>query len=576
MEECDLEIVSLPCLEFHVIIPLSSIRRSIFILFLELLIPVGLLVAIYGLQQAVAPTNNPIDIPTTFHPSPSLNSLYSSIQCDANLVWYCPHCGSSSTSKGTPISSVCQPRKIAIAPKTTSQPAISTFAANLVSWANSNIEGAKNYSTFVYFNSEDDLVNYIQAPLYSESQNISIISSAIIFNGIYPNWDYVVRMNQTLQQGVTSTDNPPDTSLAYVDIVPKTASSTPSSGTKPYSLQYLDADYFSLTDVINTYITKVTCNTTNTCDANAASIQTVGVADFPSPASITSGFWSSIGFAFALVMIIGIMYPLANIISDLVREKESKIREGMMMMALHGEALWASWILHFLFLFVPLAIILTIIGTKVFQYSSPIYIFFYFILFFLASISYCVFVSVFFNNARTASIIANLVFLGGFFIYVGLASTNPTRSQLLAASLHPSAAFTFGTLAFIEYEGAEIGITQNTWNVSSEYNITFQDTLNMMFIDAIYLGVLAWYFSNIWPSEFGTHKPWYFIFLPSYWCSCFYHRNGARDASSVSDIDVELSDPNVEKVPGTNFFTFLNNFIERNIEIRYFVHSKSE
>ena len=432
-----------------------------------------------------------------------------------------------------------------------------------MAWANSNIEGAKNYSTFVYFNSEQDLVNYIQQPLYSESQNLSIISSAIIFNNIYPNFDYVVRMNQTLQQGVTSTNNPPDTSLAYVDIVPKTATSTPSSGKSPYSQQYLDANYFSLTDVINTYITQVTCNTSSTCDANLASVQTVGLADFPSPASVTSGFWADIGFSFALVMIIGIMYPLANIISDLVKEKESKIREGMMMMALHGEALWASWILHFLFLFVPLAIILTIIGTKVFQYSSPIYIFFYFILFFLSSISYCIFVSVFFNNARTASIIANLVFLGGFFIYIGLQTSSPTRSQLLAASLHPSAAFTFGTLAFIEYEGAEIGVTKNTWNVSSEYNITFQDTLNMMFIDAIYLAVLAWYFSNIWPSEFGTHKPWYFIFLPNYWCSCFFHRNGSRDMASVSDVDVELNDPKVEKVPGKLFILFYLIYILR-------------
>lgn len=525
-----------------------------FILFLELLIPVGLLVAIYGLQQAIAPVNNPLTIPSTVHYSSPFSAQYTDIVCGANLVWFCPACGSSSVAKGTSLASVCQPRQVAITPKTAGLSTVSAFARDLVAWANGNIPGAGNYSTFVFFDSEEALVSYIEAPLYSQAPNTSIISSAIVVNDVYPNWDYVVRMNQTLQQGVTSTTNPPDTSLAYVDIVPKTATATPSSGKKPYALQYLDSGYFSLTDVVNTYIAAVTCNASSTCSASSTRVETLGVADFPSPASVTSGFWADIGFSFALVMIIGVMYPLANIISDLVREKESKIREGMMMMALHGEALWASWILHFLFLFVPLAIILTIIGTKVFQYSSPIYIFFYFILFFLASISYCVFVSVFFNNARTASIIANLVFLGGFFIYIGLSTTKPSRSQLLAASLHPSAAFTFGTLAFIEYEGAEIGITQNTWNVSSEYNITFQDTLNMMFVDAIYLGVLAWYFSNIWPSEFGTHKPWYFIFLPTYWCSCFLNRNGVRDVASVSDVDVELTDPKIEKVPGMEVF----------------------
>ena len=28
------------------------------------------------------------------------------------------------------------------------------------------------------------------------------------------------------------------------------------------------------------------------------------------------------------------------------------------------------------------------------------------------------------------------------------------------------------------------------------------------------------YMSKIWPSEFGTHEPWYFIFMPSYWVGC--------------------------------------------------------
>ena len=42
---------------------------------------------------------------------------------------------------------------------------------------------------------------------------------------------------------------------------------------------------------------------------------------------------------------------------------------------------------------------------------------------------------------------------------------------------------------------------------------------NLMFADIFIYFVLGWYFESIWPSEFGTHKPWYFIFLPSYWQS---------------------------------------------------------
>ena len=127
-------------------------------------------------------------------------------------------------------------------------------------------------------------------------------------------------------------------------------------------------------------------------------------------------------------------------------------------------------------------------------------------------------ISTFFSNSRTAAIIGCLVFFMGFFIFVGLRTANPSRQTIMAASLHPAAAFTYGTLAFTEYEGANIGVTRNTWDVSNEYNITFRDCLNMMVIDALWMLVLAWYVANVWPSEYGTHQPFYFFLLPSYWC----------------------------------------------------------
>lgn len=57
--------------------------------------------------------------------------------------------------------------------------------------------------------------------------------------------------------------------------------------------------------------------------------------------------------------------------------------------------------------------------------------------------------------------------------------------------------------------------------MSNRYEVTFRDCVNMMFIDAIWMGVLSWYIASIWPSEFGTQRPFYFLCLPSYWKSCF-------------------------------------------------------
>ena len=150
--------------------------------------------------------------------------------------------------------------------------------------------------------------------------------------------------------------------------------------------------------------------------------------------------------------------------------------------------------------------------------------------------SYCIFISIFFSKSRTASILGGFIFFLGWFVFLGLDNTSTTRGQILVACLHPATAFTYACTAFREYEDSQIGITQYTWNISLNYPVTFQDCINMMFIDSIYLLLLAWYFNQIWPTEFGTHKPWYFLFEKKYWVKMFSSRsNGSVSYRRVKD-----------------------------------------
>ena len=41
----------------------------------------------------------------------------------------------------------------------------------------------------------------------------------------------------------------------------------------------------------------------------------------------------------------------------------------------------------------------------------------------------------------------------------------------------------------------------------------------MLFVDIFLYLILAWYVTQVVPSPTGISKPWYFVFLPSYWCS---------------------------------------------------------
>lgn len=417
-------------------------------LLLEVLIPTIIILALGGVKFAI-PTDTIVEnFPSDFTESSSLDYMYTynAPKCrDQNLVYSCLGAKDCISDEAGEFLKKCQQRKIAVAPNFQSNLIASAAALEFVNYTRSSSAIVKSRSTFTYFNSESEFVSYVTSPSYSINPGLNIFSSAIIFTDGYPKWNYDIRLNRTYVENGKIRDSP-DTSLPINDI------SVKSPIDSPYLDAYLQMGIYTLTDVVNSYIaTRTLCKATGNCEtSDRVKINTLGTASFPNVKSLSQGFWSVVGFVFALLIIISLLLPLSNVIKSLVQEKESKLREGMMMMALRGDAMWLSWILHFMLLFVPLSIILTLAGKGLFTYSSQQYIFIYFLTFFISATSYAVLISNFFSNSRTAAIVGCLVFFMGFFIYVGLINSKPTKSTILAACLHPAAAFTFGTQAFIE------------------------------------------------------------------------------------------------------------------------------
>lgn len=510
-------------------------------LIVEIAIPVVILVALGGLKTIVKPTvvDTTIPVQASAYPNSLLYINQNLVQygmCQNNLLWYCDASVSGSKSCTTPadIKKNCQRRYIAVAPSSSSSVSATDAAVEYTSFAN-NLLGSVDFGgffenlittysndTFVTFADEATFLSYITSSEYSVDPASKVYSSAIIFNDGAPSWEYTVRVNRTTTYDWGDQDSPyTNTQQKNVDITAKYGKQYVDGGNlQPYMENYIYSGYTTLMDSVNTFIATATCRSSGKCSqSEGISLEMDAGVQFPNKYVELSGFWTALGSAFAIVMIISILYPFSNMIYSLVQEKEFKLKEGMLMMALRSDALFTSWLLHFLFLIFPLAIILTIAGSTLFTYSEGIFIFFYWFVFFLSSVSYCFFVSSFFTRSRTASIVGTLGFFAGYFIYIGVGSTG-SRSTTLAAMLHPASAFTYGTLAFSEYEDAQIGITSDTWTVSNTYPVSFQDCLNMLFIDFLWLAAASWYLNQVWPSEFGTHKPWYFIFLPSTYIAC--------------------------------------------------------
>jgi len=448
---------------------------------------------------------------------------------------------------------LCVQQMIAVAPLSAADVSSSSAASKFVSWANTrnayNSNGVTLAPTFKLFNSQEEFLEVLDSKLYSFEGDV--FSSAVIFGSGFPAWDYTVRLNKTYTTNwgqerfdVSTRLSPVDNSLKSSQVDPPTRNGNIS----PYYRAWIDDGYVALTNEVNTFIATETCVQAGKCTTlETYEFQLRQSDPFPSAEYATTGFWGALGFVFALDMILVLLYPLSNVISVLVREKEAKLREGMKMMSMKSEVLWVSWWFNFMALFLPLSILLTFVGKKLFEYSDTSMIFLYFFVFFLSATSFSIFVSTFFTNSRTAAIVGSLLFLGGFLSYVGIQTTNPSRATILLACLHPATAFTFSTLAFAEYEDTSIGVTSFTWDSSASYNVTFRDCLMMMLIDCIWLTGLTWYIDKIWPSEYGTQEPWYFILNPFYWGKMFGFYVRAPSSKSVGG-EIGTESVNVELV----------------------------
>ena len=417
-------------------------------LLLEVIVPTVIIIALGGVKTSIPTTVVAPYYPSDYNSTSSLDLLYTTYapNCrDQNLVYSCLLNKGCLTDSKRKYLQICQPQKIAVAPISSDNSAANAAANDFIIFAKNASTYAKSLSSFIYFSSEDSFVEHISSKAYSVDPSIAIYSSAIIFNQGYPNWDYSVRLNKTYTTlGVSQ--NGPSTAAPINDISIKTAEKS------KHLKSYRRLGIFTLFDTVNSFIaTNTLCLKSGNCRyTDNVKISTMGTADFPNPENLTQGFWTAVGFVFALLIIVSLLLPLSNVIKVLVQEKETKLREGMMMMSLRSDVLWLTWIMHFMCLFFPLSILLTLASKALFPYSSQSYIFIYFLVFFISATSYAILLSNFFSNSRTAAIIGCLVFFLGFFIFIGLRNTNPTRNTVLAACLHPAAAFSFGTYSFIE------------------------------------------------------------------------------------------------------------------------------
>ena len=259
-------------------------------------------------------------------------------------------------------------------------------------------------------------------------------------------------------------------------------------------------------------------------------------------------------------LLISFVIPVCRMISLIVSEKEYKMKETMMIMGLSNSAYWLSWLTYYFIVYTVIAIFGTLItGPEVFKYSSVFYIFLMFWLYGLSCLAFSVLMSMFFSRSRTALLMGIMVFFASYFISFAVEDANVSQGEKIAASLLPNIAFSLSAGVLAEFEKGQVGIQpDNSYDVVNNYS--FGIGILFLFLDTVIFILLAFYLEEVWPTEWGTKRKWYFPFQKSFWCKTDQeeHQNDIVKHVKWPD-NVEPVDPSVEKQKDSNKALLVRN-----------------
>uniref|UniRef100_A0A4W4EA14 P-type phospholipid transporter n=1 Tax=Electrophorus electricus TaxID=8005 RepID=A0A4W4EA14_ELEEL len=311
----------------------------------------------------------------------------------------------------------------------------------------------------------------------------------------------------------------------------KDRSWTPTARDNPFNdLAYVRGGFIYLQDLVDSGI----------ISALSGSRQQLGIymQQMPYPCYVDDAFVSSISMVLPMFLVLAYMYSVCQTIKGLVLEKELRLKEVLRAVGVRNSALWLSWFTeNMMLLTLPCALISIMLKYgQVLKYSDPSVIFVFLLVFCVATVMQCFFISVFFSRANLAAACGGLIYFVLYLPHVLCYAWKDviTFGAKLATSLLSCVAFGYGCEIFARAEEQGVGVQwRNVW-VSTQEGDPYSFTLSMimMLLDALIYWTLTWYIENVFPGQYGIPRPWYFPFTSSYWCG----------TPSGSDTEPELLD----------------------------------
>eukprot|EP00475_Leptophrys_vorax_P029658 TRINITY_DN4376_c0_g2_i5.p1 TRINITY_DN4376_c0_g2~~TRINITY_DN4376_c0_g2_i5.p1 ORF type:complete len:983 (+),score=58.52 TRINITY_DN4376_c0_g2_i5:142-3090(+) len=256
---------------------------------------------------------------------------------------------------------------------------------------------------------------------------------------------------------------------------------------------------------------------------------TPSYAEFAHPAIAT---YSAVAAAGATFLFAAAMFGFVTQASNLVAERELKLRQAMATMGLMDSVYWLTWFVWEVSLSFIACILLVCFGMlfqfDFFLHNSFLVLFLMFFLFWVAMTSLAFFVSTFLRKSATANTVGFFLFIIGFVLQLVILFGFPYTQDFAAFyrvifNLFPPNLLAIGLkyLGDATATSDDPGIQLSGIGECSPRNPDCVMTMAGIYVwlialTAVYF-LLAVYFDNVLPDVNGIRKPCYFFLLPSFW-----------------------------------------------------------
>lgn len=274
---------------------------------------------------------------------------------------------------------------------------------------------------------------------------------------------------------------------------------------------------------------------TSASDIGSSLAWEVSTSEFAHPAKDPFSFVGIIAPTFLLA---AAMFTFVVQVSNVVIERETKLRESMRVMGLNDSMFWLSWLAWETIVVNFISSLTIVIWGLIFQFdlfhkNSFGVLIFLFWFFELAMTGLGFFLSTFVSKASGATFMGFIIFLFGFIIMLVVNVGNIPYSDVIDAvwleyvfAMFPPALLAKGILDLglatatdqrsgIQWEDRDSYCSQSLYTAKCKWSL--YEIYNWLLLDfAVYM-VLCIYFDNVNANEYGVRKRPYFFLTPSYW-----------------------------------------------------------